>query len=59
MGISFNVDNSWMSWTLDIVIVSAILVGLGTYDIEKFISSSFYAYVERPSLILYVSYTSI
>jgi hypothetical protein len=26
LGISFNMDNSWMSWTLDIEIVSAILV---------------------------------
>jgi hypothetical protein len=26
LGISFNVNNSWMSWTLDIDIVSAILV---------------------------------
>jgi hypothetical protein len=25
LGISFDMDNSWMSWTLDIKIVSAIL----------------------------------
>jgi hypothetical protein len=26
LGISFNMDSSWTSWTLDIEIVSAILV---------------------------------
>jgi hypothetical protein len=26
LGISFNMDNSWMTWTLDIKIVLAILV---------------------------------
>jgi hypothetical protein len=50
MGFNFNVDSSWMSWTLDIEVVSAImvnpiLVGPGTSAIEKVILSSFGAYV--------------
>jgi hypothetical protein len=64
MGISFNVNSSWTSWTLDIDIVSAILVesnlfGPGIGAIGNVISFSCYAYVERPNLILYVSCTSI
>jgi hypothetical protein len=64
LGISFNMDSSWMSWTPDIEIVSEILVesilfGHGIGAIGKFISSSFRAYVERPNLISYASYTSI
>jgi hypothetical protein len=47
---SFNMDSSGMSWTLDIEIVSAILVEydiswIWTSSIGKFISSSFCAYV--------------
>jgi hypothetical protein len=45
---SFNVDRSWMSWTLDIECVSAMMV---EYDI----SSSFCAYVERPNPGSYAS----
>jgi hypothetical protein len=51
-----------MSWTLDIEIVSAILVEYnlvrhGTSFIGSSISSSFCAYVERPNPISYVSCT--
>jgi hypothetical protein len=52
------------SWTLDIEILSAILVesilfGPRTSSIGKFILSSFRAYVERPNPIWYASCTSI
>jgi hypothetical protein len=64
LDISFNVDSSWMSWTMDIEIVlenwpNPILVGHVTSSIAKVISSSFYAYVERQNPILYVSCRSI
>jgi hypothetical protein len=64
LGISFNMDSSWMSWTLYIEIVSAflsnpILVEPGTSVIAKFVSSSFHAYVEHRNPIWYASYTSI
>jgi hypothetical protein len=62
--ISFNLDSSWMSWTLNIEFVLEILVEsdfscTGTYAIRNIISSSFRAYVERPNSISYASYTSI
>jgi hypothetical protein len=64
MSISFNVNSSWTSWTLDIDIVSAILAesklfGPGIGTIGNVISFSFCAYVAHSNLILYVSYTSI
>jgi hypothetical protein len=55
LNISFNVDNSWTSWTPDIEIVSAPRISA----IRKFISSSLCAYVERPNPISYASCTSI
>jgi hypothetical protein len=50
LGISFNMDNSWMSWTLDTEIFSAILVeSYFSQTLDwfhwNFISSSFYGYV--------------
>jgi hypothetical protein len=50
LGISFNMDSSWMSWTLDTEIFSAILVeSYFSQTLDwfhwNFISSSFYAYV--------------
>jgi hypothetical protein len=65
LGVSFNVDNFWMSWTLDIETFFwqfwpyPILVGPGTHAIGKFISSSFCAYVAHPNPISYASCTSI
>jgi hypothetical protein len=64
LGISFNVDNFCTSWTMDIELVSAILVepilfGPGTSAIGKYISSSFCAYIEHPNPISYASCTSI
>jgi hypothetical protein len=50
LGVSFNEDSSWTSWTLDIEIfwqfyLNPILVERGTDSIGNFISSSFCAYV--------------
>jgi hypothetical protein len=50
LGISFNMDSSWMSWTLDTEIFSAILVeSYFSQTLDwfhwNFISSSFCAYV--------------
>jgi hypothetical protein len=64
LGISFNVDSSWTNGTLDIELVSVILVEsdfrlYGTNVIGKFVSSSFCAYVERPNPISYTSCMSI
>jgi hypothetical protein len=64
LDIGFNMDNSWMSWTLDIEIVlvilsNPILVGCGASSIGKIILSSFHAYVECPNLMWYASCTSI
>jgi hypothetical protein len=64
LAISFNVDNSWMSWALDIETILAILVEsnfswTGTSIIGKFISSSFCEYVERPNQSSYTSYAII
>jgi hypothetical protein len=64
LGISFNMDSSWTSWTLDIEIVSEImvnpiLVGPGTSAIGNLVSSSFRTYVECSNMMSYASYTSI